>query len=57
MIYYLIAFIIGLGLGWVTAGKRGGNTADKLQYGAVFGMLAMLILLIAVLIAGPYVMG
>ena len=47
---YLIAFIIGLALGWFTAGKRGGNTADKLQYGVVFGMLAMLLLLIGLLI-------
>ena len=49
---YLIAFLIGLVLGWFTAGKRGGNIADKLQYGVVFGMLAMLLLLIGLLILG-----
>jgi len=54
---YLIAFIIGLGLGWITAGKRGGNTADKLQYGVVFGLLAMLLLMAAIMIIGAFVLG
>jgi len=49
---YLIAFLIGLALGWFTAGKKGGNTADKLQYGVVFGLLAMLLLLIGLLVLG-----
>ena len=49
---YLIAFIIGFALGWVTATKKSGNTADKIQYGTVFGMLAMMLLLIGLLIIG-----
>lgn len=49
---YLLAFIIGLGLGAYTAGKKGGNTADKIQYGLVFGMLAMLFLMITIMILG-----
>ncbi len=47
---YLIAFILGLGLGWYTAGKKGGNIPDKLQYGVVFGLLAMLLLLITAMV-------
>ena len=47
---YLIAFLAGFGLGWFTAGKKGGNTPDKLQYGTVFGMIAMVLLLIALLV-------
>ncbi len=49
---YLIAFIIGSTLGWVTATKKGGNTADKLQYGAVFGMIGMVLTLIVLVIYG-----
>ena len=49
---YLVAFIIGFALGWVKAAKRGGNTPDKLQYGVVFGMLAMVLTLIALVIYG-----
>ncbi len=49
---YLIAFLIGLALGWFTAGKKGGNIADKLQYGTVFGMLAMLLLMVGIMILG-----
>jgi len=52
---YLIAFIVGLALGWFTATKKGGNTADKLQYGVVFGMLAMLLLMIAIIILAAIV--
>ncbi len=49
---YLIAFIIGFALGWVKAGKRGGNTPDKVQYGTIFGMIAMVLTLIALVIYG-----
>lgn len=49
---YLVAFIIGFSLGWLKAGKRGGNKADKLQYGTVFGMIAMVLTLIALVIYG-----
>ncbi len=49
---YLIAFIIGLALGWFTAAKKGGNLADKLQYGVIFGMLAMLLLMVSILALG-----
>ena len=49
---YLIAFIIGFALGWTKAAKRGGNTPDKVQYGTIFGMVAMVLLLIALVIYG-----
>ncbi len=49
---YLIAFIIGLALGWYTASKKGGNLADKLQYGFIFGALAMILLMFGILILG-----
>jgi len=49
---YIIAFIIGFSLGWITAAKKGGNTPDKVQYGTVFGMISMVLLLIALVIIG-----
>ncbi len=49
---YLIAFTVGFALGWVKASKRGGNTADKLQYGTIFGMIGMVLALIALVIYG-----
>jgi uncharacterized membrane protein (DUF485 family) len=49
---YLIAFIIGFSLGWLTAGKKGGNLPDKVQYGTVFGMIGMVLTLIALVIYG-----
>ena len=49
---YLVTFIIGFALGWLKAAKRGGNTADKVQYGVVFGMIAMVLTLIALVIYG-----
>ena len=49
---YLIAFLFGFALGWVKATKRGGNTPDKVQYGVVFGMIAMVLTLIALVIYG-----
>ncbi len=49
---YLIAFLTGLALGWFTASKKGGNLADKLQYGVVFGAIAMILLMFSILILG-----
>lgn len=44
------AFIIGFAIGWMRARKRGGQLADKLQYGAVHGLAVMLAALIAVVV-------
>ncbi|MCF6272060.1 MAG: hypothetical protein L3J37_02560 [Rhodobacteraceae bacterium] len=49
---YLLAFILGFALGWFTATKKGGNTADKIQYGVIFGMIAMVLLMFSILILG-----
>ena len=34
----LILAILGAIYGWITATRRGGNTADKLQYAVGFGI-------------------
>lgn len=43
----LIAALVGFGFGWLRAGKRGGTTGDKVQYGLghafAFGLVAMAI--------------
>ncbi len=49
---YLIALIIGFALGWIKAGKRGGDLPDKLQYGTIFAMIAMVLTLIGLVIYG-----
>ena len=49
---YLVTFIIGFALGWVKAAKQGGNMPDKLQYGTIFGMIGMVLTLIALVIYG-----
>ncbi|MBL4805992.1 MAG: hypothetical protein JKY31_01730 [Rhodobacteraceae bacterium] len=51
---YPIVFLIGGALGWFRAAKRGGQLADKLQYGAVFGIMFMIVTLFAVIIAGMF---
>lgn len=38
-----ITGLFGIGFGWWKAGKRGGNTADKLQYAAGFGIALFLL--------------
>ncbi len=45
-----IAFIGGCALGWYRAEKRGGTTADKVQYALAHGIPAGLITLAAVVI-------
>jgi len=36
---YPVMFLLGGIFGWVRAAKRGGQTADKLQYGFIFGII------------------
>ncbi len=43
MILGLIGGIVGIILGWTRAVKRGGNTADKLQYAAGHGIALLLV--------------
>ena len=35
----MVALIIGFGLGWLRASRRGGAMADKLQYGVAHGII------------------
>ncbi|HSF91344.1 MAG TPA: hypothetical protein VLA51_03975 [Paracoccaceae bacterium] len=46
----LIAFILGFGIGWFRATKRGGQTMDKLQYGVGHGLALMIAALFVTLI-------
>jgi hypothetical protein len=44
--YFTLAFLIGFAFGWQRAKRRGGNRLDKLQYGAVHGIIFVLVALI-----------
>ena len=47
----LIAFVLGCGLGWVRAARRGGGVPDRIQFALAHGIPAALITLVAVTIA------
>ncbi|QIE55259.1 hypothetical protein G5B40_07200 [Pikeienuella piscinae] len=55
----LISFIIGLIFGWVRAARRGGGTADRLQYaighGVAFGIAGLVfgVILLRAGLLGP----
>jgi hypothetical protein len=44
------AFVLGALFGWHRAGRRGGDRLDKLQYGAVHGILFVLVTLAATIL-------
>ncbi|WP_420002560.1 hypothetical protein [Arenibacterium sp. LLYu02] len=46
----IIALLAGAASGVLTARKRGGNTADMLQYGAVYAIIFGMIGLIATIV-------
>ncbi len=46
----IIALLAGVAAGVLTARKRGGNTADMLQYGAVYAIIFGMIGLIATIV-------
>ncbi len=48
-----VAFICGFAIGWWRAQKRGGTTADKVQYGAAHG-IAVSLLALAVTLAADW---
>lgn len=48
----VVAFALGMAFGWQRAARRGGDRLDRLQYGAVHGILFVLVTLIASVIAG-----
>jgi hypothetical protein len=43
MLIAIVLFVIGAVIGWRRAARRGGNTADKLQYALAHGIPAFLI--------------
>jgi len=49
---YPIAFLLGAVYGWRRAGKRGGSREDRLQYAVVFGIIATILSILAVVAAG-----
>ena len=46
-----IVFIAGFAFGWVRAGQRGGDRLDRLQYGAVHGIIFTLLAFIGWIVA------
>ena len=46
-----IAFVLGFGLGWYRAARRGGGTPDRTQYALAHGIPAGLAALAAVTVA------
>lgn len=48
----ILCLIIGAVLGWTRAARRGGQTADKLQYAAGHGIAGFLIAMAFVAILG-----
>ena len=48
----IVAFAAGCALGWYRAAKRGGTTADKVQYALAHGIpLALVAVVIVVILA------
>ena len=52
MIVALIVGLAGATMGWVRAKRRGGSTADCLQYAVAHGLPTFLLGMIAMTIAG-----
>jgi hypothetical protein len=46
-----VAFVLGCGLGWIRAVRRGGTTPDRIQYALAHGIPAGLVALATVIIA------
>ena len=46
-----IAFVLGFGVGWMRAARRGGTIPDRVQYGLAHGIPAALVVLAAIVIA------
>jgi hypothetical protein len=46
-----IAFVLGCGLGWMRAARRGGTTPDRVQYALAHGVPAALAALVALTVA------
>ena len=48
----LILLALGGAVGWFRAARRGGTTADRMQYAAAHGLPAFLLGMIAMTVAG-----
>lgn len=48
----IAGFLLGAALGWVRAGRRGGNNFDKWQYAIVHAIIFAILGLFATLIIG-----
>jgi hypothetical protein len=48
----IFGFVLGALLGAWQAHKKGGNLPDKLQYGAVYGIIFVLVLLVLSVVVG-----
>ena len=49
---YPVVFLLGGLFGWIRAARRGGKLADKLQYGAIFGIIfSIAALFIAIIVS------
>jgi hypothetical protein len=46
-----IAFVLGCGLGWMRAARRGGTTPDRVQYALAHGVPAALVTLVVLIVA------
>ena len=51
MLIALILMILAAAWGWRLAARRGGNTPDKLQYAAAYGVAAFLMGMVGMTIA------
>lgn len=52
MIPALILMALAGAIGWHRAGKRGGTTADRMQYAVAHAVPAFLVVMIAMTVAG-----
>ena len=46
-----MAFAIGASIGWYRAKSRGGQLADKLQYGVAHGLALFLVVLVVTIVS------
>jgi len=53
----IIALVAGFGFGWFRAHRRGGNTLDKLQYGAGHAIAFFIVAVILTVVLGRLAMG
>jgi hypothetical protein len=50
----LAGFAAGFAIGWLRAGRRGGNRLDRLQYGGAHGIALATLALVATVLADSF---